>query len=186
MKGKKFEVTNVTKKERKRNPTPSFTTSSLQQEAARKLNFRARKTMMLAQQLYEGIELSKKEGAVGLITYMRTDSTRISDTAKTEARSYIESKYGKEFIAHDIKPVKAKANAQDAHEAIRPTSAMRAPEELKAVLSRDQLRLYRLIWERFIASQMASAVLDTVTVDLQNNDVLFRANGSQIKRYKRN
>lgn len=181
VKGSEFEVMNVVKKERKRNASPAFTTSSLQQEAARKLNFRAKKTMMLAQQLYEGIELSKKEGAVGLITYMRTDSTRISDTAKTEAKSYIETKYGKEFIAGEQKQVKAKANAQDAHEAIRPTSAMRTPEELKAILSRDQLRLYRLIWERFIASQMAPAVLDTVTVDLQNNDVLFRANGSQVK-----
>lgn len=181
IKGSEFEVMNVVKKERKRNASPAFTTSSLQQEAARKLNFRAKKTMMLAQQLYEGIELSKKEGAVGLITYMRTDSTRISDTAKTEAKSYIETKYGKEFIAGEQKQAKAKANAQDAHEAIRPTSAMRTPEELKAILSRDQLRLYRLIWERFIASQMAPAVLDTVTVDLQNNDVLFRANGSQVK-----
>lgn len=181
VKGSEFEVMNVVKKERKRNAAPAFTTSSLQQEAARKLNFRAKKTMMLAQQLYEGIELSKKEGAVGLITYMRTDSTRISETAKTEAVAYIEGKYGKEFVAQEQKQVKAKANAQDAHEAIRPTSAMRTPEELKAILSRDQLRLYRLIWERFIASQMASAVLDTVTVDLQNNDVLFRANGSQVK-----
>ncbi|MCM3722208.1 MULTISPECIES: type I DNA topoisomerase [Solibacillus] len=181
VKGSEFEVMNVVKKERKRNASPAFTTSSLQQEAARKLNFRAKKTMMLAQQLYEGIELSKKEGAVGLITYMRTDSTRISDTAKTEAKSYIETKYGKDFIAGEQKQAKAKANAQDAHEAIRPTSAMRTPEELKAILSRDQLRLYRLIWERFIASQMAPAVLDTVTVDLQNNDVLFRANGSQVK-----
>lgn len=181
IKGTDFEVKNVVKKERKRNAAPAFTTSSLQQEAARKLNFRAKKTMMLAQQLYEGIELSKKEGAVGLITYMRTDSTRISDTAKTEAMAYIETKYGKDFIAGEQKQVKAKANAQDAHEAIRPTSAMRTPDELKAILSRDQLRLYRLIWERFIASQMASAVLDTVTVDLQNNDVLFRANGSQVK-----
>ena len=181
IKGSEFEVMNVVKKERKRNASPAFTTSSLQQEAARKLNFRAKKTMMLAQQLYEGIELSKKEGAVGLITYMRTDSTRISDTAKTEAKSYIETKYGKDFIAGEQKQAKAKANAQDAHEAIRPTSAMRTPEELKAILSRDQLRLYRLIWERFIASQMAPAVLDTVTVDLQNNDVLFRANGSQVK-----
>lgn len=181
VKGSEFEVMNVVKKERKRNASPAFTTSSLQQEAARKLNFRAKKTMMLAQQLYEGIELSKKEGAVGLITYMRTDSTRISDTAKTEAKSYIETKYGKDFIAAEQKQAKAKANAQDAHEAIRPTSAMRTPEELKAILSRDQLRLYRLIWERFIASQMAPAVLDTVTVDLQNNDVLFRANGSQVK-----
>ena len=181
VKGSEFEVMNVVKKERKRNASPAFTTSSLQQEAARKLNFRAKKTMMLAQQLYEGIELSKKEGAVGLITYMRTDSTRISDTAKTEAKSYIETKYGKDFIAGEQKQAKAKANAQDAHEAIRPTSAMRTPEELKAILSRDQLRLYRLIWERFIASQMAPAVLDTVTVDLQNNDVSFRANGSQVK-----
>ncbi|BAK17429.1 topoisomerase IA [Solibacillus silvestris StLB046] len=181
IKGSEFEVMNVIKRERKRNASPAFTTSSLQQEAARKLNFRAKKTMMLAQQLYEGIELSKKEGAVGLITYMRTDSTRISDTAKTEAKSYIETKYGKDFIAGEQKQAKAKANAQDAHEAIRPTSAMRTPEELKAILSRDQLRLYRLIWERFIASQMSPAVLDTVTVDLQNNDVLFRANGSQVK-----
>jgi DNA topoisomerase I len=181
VKGNDFEVVNVVKKERKRNAAPAFTTSSLQQEAARKLNFRAKKTMMLAQQLYEGIELSKKEGAVGLITYMRTDSTRISDSAKSEARSYIEGKYGKDYIAQDVKPVKTKANAQDAHEAIRPTSAMRTPDELKAVLSRDQLRLYRLIWERFIASQMSSAVLDTVTADIQNNDVMFRANGSQVK-----
>lgn len=181
VKGSDFEVMNVVKKERKRNAAPAFTTSSLQQEAARKLNFRAKKTMMLAQQLYEGIELSKKEGAVGLITYMRTDSTRISDSAKAEAISYIEGKYGKDFIAQEQKQVKAKANAQDAHEAIRPTSAMRTPEELKVILSRDQLRLYRLIWERFVASQMAPAILDTVTVDLQNNDVLFRANGSQVK-----
>lgn len=181
VKGTSFEVVNVSKKERKRNAAPAFTTSSLQQEAARKLNFRAKKTMMLAQQLYEGIDVGKKEGTVGLITYMRTDSTRISDTAKTEAVAYIESKYGKEFISTELKQAKKASNAQDAHEAIRPTSTMRTPDELKAVLSRDQLRLYRLIWERFIASQMAPAVLDTVAVDLQNGDVLFRANGSQVK-----
>ncbi|QPQ32054.1 type I DNA topoisomerase [Lysinibacillus sp. JNUCC 51] len=181
VKGTSFEVVNVSKKERKRNAAPAFTTSSLQQEAARKLNFRAKKTMMLAQQLYEGIDVGKKEGTVGLITYMRTDSTRISDTAKTEAIAYIESKYGKEFISTESKQAKKASNAQDAHEAIRPTSTMRTPDELKAVLSRDQLRLYRLIWERFIASQMAPAVLDTVAVDLQNGDVLFRANGSQVK-----
>ena len=180
-KGKNYKVTNVVKKERRRNAAPAFTTSSLQQEAARKLNFRAKKTMMLAQQLYEGIELSKKEGAVGLITYMRTDSTRISETAKNEAIQYIESKYGKEFLIAGVKQEKKQTNAQDAHEAIRPTSAMRTPEELKTVLSRDQLRLYRLIWERFVASQMAPAVLDTVTVDLINEDVQFRANGSQVK-----
>lgn len=181
VKGTNFDVVNVSKKERKRNAAPAFTTSSLQQEAARKLNFRAKKTMMLAQQLYEGIDIGKKEGTVGLITYMRTDSTRISETAKTEAIAYIESKYGKEYISTETKQTKKASNAQDAHEAIRPTSTMRTPEELKAVLSRDQLRLYRLIWERFIASQMAPAVLDTVAVDLQNGDVLFRANGSQVK-----
>ncbi|MFJ5765176.1 type I DNA topoisomerase [Lysinibacillus sp. NPDC093210] len=181
VKGTAFEVVNVTKKERKRNAAPAFTTSSLQQEAARKLNFRAKKTMMLAQQLYEGIDIGKKEGTVGLITYMRTDSTRISETAKTEAVSYIETKYGKEYISTETKQVKKASNAQDAHEAIRPTSTMRTPDELKTVLSRDQLRLYRLIWERFIASQMAPAVLDTVAVDLQHGDVLFRANGSQVK-----
>ncbi|MGE7841856.1 type I DNA topoisomerase [Lysinibacillus sp. NPDC093712] len=181
VKGTAFEVVNVTKKERKRNAAPAFTTSSLQQEAARKLNYRAKKTMMLAQQLYEGIDIGKKEGTVGLITYMRTDSTRISETAKTEAFSYIETKYGKEYISTETKQVKKASNAQDAHEAIRPTSTMRTPDELKTVLSRDQLRLYRLIWERFIASQMAPAVLDTVAVDLQHGDVLFRANGSQVK-----
>ena len=181
LKGDEFEITNVVKKERKRNAAPAFTTSSLQQEAARKLNFRAKKTMMLAQQLYEGIDIGKKEGTVGLITYMRTDSTRISDTAKAEAIGYIEGKYGKDYVVGEVKQAKKQANAQDAHEAIRPTSAMRTPDELKAVLSRDQLRLYRLIWERFIASQMAPAVLDTVTVDLQNEGVQFRANGSHVK-----
>lgn len=181
VKGTEFLVANVAKKERKRNAAPAFTTSSLQQEAARKLNFRAKKTMMLAQQLYEGIDIGKKEGTVGLITYMRTDSTRISETAKAEAISYIETKYGKEYIATEVKQAKKASNAQDAHEAIRPTSTMRTPDELKTVLSRDQLRLYRLIWERFVASQMAPAILDTVAVDLQNNDVLFRANGSQVK-----
>ncbi|OCS91490.1 type I DNA topoisomerase [Caryophanon latum] len=181
IKGKAFEVTNVVRKERKRNAAQPFTTSSLQQEAARKLNFRAKKTMMLAQQLYEGIDIGKKEGTVGLITYMRTDSTRISETAKTEVLSFIETTYGKEFVATEQKQVKKSTNSQDAHEAIRPTSTMRSPDTLKTVLSRDQLRLYRLIWERFIASQMAPAVLDTMTVDLQNGDVQFRANGSQVK-----
>lgn len=181
LKGDEFEITNVVKKERKRNAAPAFTTSSLQQEAARKLNFRAKKTMMLAQQLYEGIDIGKKEGTVGLITYMRTDSTRISDTAKAEAVGYIEGKYGKDYIAGEAKQAKKQTNAQDAHEAIRPTSVMRTPDELKAVLSRDQLRLYRLIWERFIASQMSPAILDTVTVDLQNEGVQFRANGSHVK-----
>lgn len=180
MKGKKFEVANVVKKERKRNPAPSFTTSSLQQEAARKLNFRARKTMMLAQQLYEGIDLGKKQGTVGLITYMRTDSTRISDSAKADAQEYIKTEFGAEYISTK-KVEKQSKKAQDAHEAVRPTSVLRTPNELKAILSRDQLKLYKLIWERFIASQMASAILDTVAVDLKNGEVYFRANGSQVK-----
>ncbi len=177
---KKFEVSSVVKKERKRNPAVPFTTSSLQQEAARKLNFRARKTMMLAQQLYEGINLGK-EGSVGLITYMRTDSTRISDTAKEEARNFIQSTYGEEYVTKSAVVKKETNKTQDAHEAVRPTSVMRPPAAMKAVLSRDQLRLYRLIWERFVASQMAPAILDTVTADLVNGDVRFRANGSQVK-----
>ncbi|WP_391121208.1 type I DNA topoisomerase [Psychrobacillus sp. L3] len=180
MKGKKFEVTNAVKKERKRNPAASFTTSSLQQEAARKLNFRARKTMMLAQQLYEGIDLGKKEGTVGLITYMRTDSTRISDTAKAEAHAFIHNEYGSEYITSRNAEKQSK-KAQDAHEAVRPTSVLRTPDQVKAILSKDQLRLYKLIWERFIASQMASAILDTVAVDMKNGDAVFRANGSQVK-----
>jgi len=174
-----FNVTDVTKKEKLRNPANPFTTSSLQQEAARKLNFKARKTMMLAQQLYEGIDL-KKQGTVGLITYMRTDSTRISDTAKTEAAGYIKEKFGEQYLSKR-KSAGQKAGAQDAHEAIRPTSALRTPTEMKAYLSRDQLRLYKLIWERFMASQMAAAVIDTVAVDLVQGPIKFRANGQTIK-----
>ncbi|WML39078.1 type I DNA topoisomerase [Neobacillus sp. OS1-2] len=176
----KFKVISVTKKERRRNPAPPFITSSLQQEAARKLNFRARKTMMLAQQLYEGIELGK-EGTVGLITYMRTDSTRISEVAQGEAASYIKAEYGENFLKDEQRKEKKQTNAQDAHEAIRPTSTLRDPGSLKEFLSRDQLRLYKLIWERFLASQMAQAVMDTMSVDLQNGNVLFRATGSKIK-----
>ncbi|MCU4820628.1 type I DNA topoisomerase [Bacillus cereus] len=180
MKDNAFSVENVTRKERKRNPALPFTTSSLQQEAARKLNMRAKKTMMLAQQLYEGIDLGK-QGTVGLITYMRTDSTRISETAQTEARTYITEAYGTEYIGTEKKKETKKSNAQDAHEAIRPTSVMRKPEELKSFLGRDQLRLYKLIWERFVASQMASAIMDTVTARLVNNNVQFRASGSVVK-----
>lgn len=180
LKGKQFTVTDVTKKERYRNPAAPFTTSSLQQEAARKLNFRTRKTMMLAQQLYEGIALGK-QGTVGLITYMRTDSTRIADSAIAEANQHIIEKYGKEFTRSKKRTDKNTKGAQDAHEAIRPTSALRSPSEMKDYLSRDQYRLYKLIWERFIASQMAPAILDTMRVDLDNNGVQFRANGSKVK-----
>lgn len=180
LKDNAFSVENVTRKERKRNPALPFTTSSLQQEAARKLNMRAKKTMMLAQQLYEGIDLGK-QGTVGLITYMRTDSTRISETAQTEARTCITEAFGTEYIGTEKKKETKKSNAQDAHEAIRPTSVMRKPEELKSFLSRDQLRLYKLIWERFVASQMASAIMDTVTARLINNNVQFRSSGSVVK-----
>ncbi|AIF43770.1 type I DNA topoisomerase [Virgibacillus sp. SK37] len=178
---KKFSIEKVNKRERKRNPAKPFTTSSLQQEAARKLNFKAKKTMMVAQQLYEGIDLGKKAGGItGLITYMRTDSTRISETAVQEAKGYIEDSYGKDYLGN-LKQAKQKEGAQDAHEAIRPTSVLRDPKTMKAILSRDQLRLYKLIWERFLASQMAPAILDTMTVHLVNNGIEFRATGSKIK-----
>lgn len=180
LKGKQFSVEKVNKRERKRNPALPFTTSSLQQEAARKLNFRARKTMMVAQQLYEGIDLGGKQGITGLITYMRTDSTRISETAQKEAISYIEENYGKEFLG-STKKTKQKDGAQDAHEAIRPTSILKDPKTVKSVLSRDQYRLYKLIWERFTASQMAPAVMDTMTVHLLNEGIEFRATGSSVK-----
>ncbi|WP_449539997.1 type I DNA topoisomerase [Ferdinandcohnia sp. Marseille-Q9671] len=178
--GNSFSITSVTKKERKRNPAPAFITSSLQQEAARKLNFRAKKTMMLAQQLYEGIDLGK-DGTVGLITYMRTDSTRVSETAIQESSQYIESTFGNQFISDTKRKEKKGTNTQDAHEAIRPTSVFREPSSVKQYLSRDQFRLYKLIWERFLASQMASAIMDTMSVNLNNGDVVFRATGSKVK-----
>ncbi|MBO1199001.1 type I DNA topoisomerase [Staphylococcus simiae] len=176
--GDQFEITNVNKKEKTRNPANPFTTSTLQQEAARKLNFKARKTMMVAQQLYEGIDL-KKQGTVGLITYMRTDSTRISDTAKAEAKDYIIDKYGNEYVSK--RKASGKQGDQDAHEAIRPSSTLRTPDDMKSFLTRDQYRLYKLIWERFVASQMAPAILDTVALDVTQGDIKFRANGQTIK-----
>lgn len=176
-----FVVSDVKEKERQRNPAPPFITSSLQQEAARKLNFRAAKTMQIAQQLYEGIDLGK-EGTVGLITYMRTDSTRVSPVAQEEAKEYILSAFGRDYYPETPRVyLKKGANAQDAHEAIRPTSVSKTPEEVKPYLSRDQHRLYKLVWERFVASQMASAVLDTMTVDIAAGDVTFRATGSKVK-----
>ncbi|GGJ22035.1 type I DNA topoisomerase [Paenibacillus hunanensis] len=176
-----FEVNEIKERERLRHPAAPFTTSSLQQEAARKLNFRAAKTMSVAQQLYEGIDLGK-EGTVGLITYMRTDSTRIAASAQEEIREYITGKYGNEFIPEEPRQyTKKNANAQDAHEAIRPTSASRDPESVKEYMSRDQFRLYKLVWERFAASQMASAVLDTMSVDIGAGPTTFRAVGSKVR-----
>ncbi|MHA6484411.1 type I DNA topoisomerase [Paenibacillus sp. strain BS8-2] len=181
MNGESFVVQEVKEKERLRNPAPPFITSSLQQEAARKIGFRASKTMSVAQQLYEGVELGK-EGTVGLITYMRTDSTRISPVAQEEAKTYISDKYGSDYVPEQPRVyTKKNSNAQDAHEAIRPTSIYRDPESVKAFLSRDQLRLYKLVWERFASSQMSSAVLDTMTVDLGAGETVFRASGSKIK-----
>lgn len=178
---KKFKIVKVNKRERKRNPEKPFITSTLQQEAARKLNFRAKKTMMIAQQLYEGIDLGREAGGItGLITYMRTDSTRISDSARNEAVQYIERKFGKQYVKAATSQ-KQQQGAQDAHEAIRPTSVLREPSSLKDVLSSDQLKLYKLIYDRFLASQMAPAIMDTMTVHLENNGVEFRATGSKIK-----
>ncbi|ASF39453.1 DNA topoisomerase I [Halobacillus halophilus] len=180
MTGKDFSVEKVNKRERKRNPSLPFTTSSLQQEAARKLNFRAKKTMMIAQQLYEGIDLGGKQGTTGLITYMRTDSTRLSNSAKDDAKQYIENNFGSEYLGNSNK-TKKQEGAQDAHEAIRPTGADRDPKAMKSILSRDQYRLYKLVWDRFVSSQMAPAVLDTMTVHLYNQGVEFRATGSEVK-----
>ncbi|TBL77717.1 type I DNA topoisomerase [Paenibacillus thalictri] len=179
--GADFIVREVKEKERQRNPSPPFITSSLQQEAARKLNFRAAKTMSVAQQLYEGIDIGS-EGTVGLITYMRTDSTRISPVAQEEAKEYIEAKYGNDYYPETPRNyIKKAANAQDAHEGIRPSSVLREPEQVKSYLSKDQYRLYKLVWERFLASQMASAVMDTMTVDITAGATVFRAAGSKVK-----
>lgn len=176
-----FTVKEVKEKERTRNPSAPFTTSSLQQEAARKLNFRAAKTMSVAQQLYEGVDLGK-EGTVGLITYMRTDSTRIAASAQEEAKEFISQKYGETFVPETFRQYSKKAaNAQEAHEAIRPTSVLRDPDSVKAYTSRDQFRLYKLIWERFVASQMSSAILDTLSVDITAGDATFRATGSKVR-----
>ncbi len=158
-----WRVTSVKERETRRNAAAPFTTSTLQQEASRKLKFRVRKTMQLAQALYEGVDLGA-EGTQGLITYMRTDSTRVADSARESAREFVESSYGKEFIGAQ-RQFKMREGAQDAHEAIRPTSVFRTPDEVAGVLKRDELRLYRLIWERFVASQMAPAVFDQTTVD---------------------
>lgn len=176
-----FKVRDVKEKERLRNPSSPFTTSSLQQEAARKLNFRASKTMSVAQQLYEGVDLGK-EGTVGLITYMRTDSTRIAASAQEEAKELIIQKYGEDYVPESPRQYSKKStNAQDAHEAIRPTSALRDPDTVKPFMSRDQFRLYKLVWERFMASQMASAIMDTLSVDIEAGETIFRAAGSKVR-----
>ncbi|MFZ7104581.1 MAG: type I DNA topoisomerase [Peptococcaceae bacterium] len=179
LKGKKYAVKQVKKQKKNRNPAAPFTTSSLQQEAYRKLNYTAKKTMRIAQQLYEGIDLGT-EGTVGLITYIRTDSTRISETAQKEAQDYIVEKYGKQYLPDKPRQFKNKGNTQNAHEAIRPTSIMRAPEQIKGFLSRDQFKLYKLIWERFLASQMAQAIMEQTTVIITADRYTFNAAGSVV------
>src|SRR5437016_1717117 len=172
-----FVVDEVTTKERKRNPVPPFITSKLQQEAARKLGFAVKRTMMIAQKLYEGVELGS-EGSVGLITYMRTDSTRVSDAALNEAREFIRSQYGAPYLPEKAIHYRSKKDAQDAHEAIRPTEVRRTPDSLASYLNKDELRLYRLIWQRFVASQMTPAIFDQTTIDIGAGRFLFRATGS--------
>ncbi|MEP6901579.1 MAG: type I DNA topoisomerase, partial [Actinomycetota bacterium] len=173
----KFIVDSVTTKERRRNATPPFITSKLQQEASRKLGFPVKKTMSVAQKLYEGVEIGS-EGLVGLITYMRSDSTRVSDTALAEVRDFIGGNYGGEYLPAKPNFYKTKGGAQDAHEAIRPTDAARTPENLKSYLDNDSYRLYRLIWQRFVASQMSPAIFDQTTIDIKAGRFMFRATGS--------
>lgn len=174
-----YAVREVTKKEQRKNPAPPFITSTLQQEASRRLGFRVSKTMQVAQQLYEGLDVGS-EGTVGLISYMRTDSTRISEAARAEALEFIGGRFGSEYQGPPRK-YKSRPGAQEAHEAIRPTSVLRDPEEIKNSLTRDQYRLYRLIWERFLASQMASCILNVETADISAGEYILRASGTSVK-----
>ena len=178
--GAEYAVRSVTTKEKRRNPVAPFITSTLQQEAARKLRFSVKRTMALAQRLYEGMEIGK-EGSVGLITYMRTDSTRVSGEALEEARSFIRQRYGDSYLPQHPNIYKTKKDAQDAHEAIRPTSAARTPESLAGQLSEDELKVYRLIWMRLLASQMTPALFDQTSIDIAAREYLFRATGSVLK-----
>ncbi len=180
-----FVIGKIKKSERRRKPAAPFITSTLQQEASRRLGYTARRTMMIAQQLYEGLDLGEG-GTTGLITYMRTDSTNIAEVAQNEARAYIQKNYGKEFVPGTPPQYKTRAqSAQEAHEAVRPTSVMRLPDAIKANLTSEQFKLYQLIWQRFVASQMESAVYDTISIDVNANGhdhkYLFRASGSTIK-----
>lgn len=175
-----YTIASIKPGEKKRHPAPPFITSTLQQEASRKYGFGASKTMMIAQQLYEGLDV-KGHGTIGLITYMRTDSTRISDEAQKEAENIIKSTYGNDFYPAVPNVYKTKKSAQDAHEAIRPSYLNLKPDEIKESLTNEQYKLYKLIWERFMASQMASAIFTTLSIDIDANGYTFKANGSQIK-----
>ena len=178
--GVPFQVTDIKVGERTRHAPPPFTTSSLQQEAVKKLNFSTKKTMLLAQQLYEGVNVGKG-GAVGLITYMRTDSVRLSDVATAELRSFIGSTYGAEYVPAGVNVYSSKKNAQDAHEAIRPTSVERTPEAVAQYLTKDQLKLYTLIWKRTVACQMKAAVYDVTTLLIGAAGYQLRAGGAVLK-----
>ncbi len=181
LKSNDYMVHRIQVKERRRKPSPPFITSTLQQEASRRLNFSAKRTMMVAQQLYEGLEVGAKKESIGLITYLRTDATRVSPESQEEARSYIDEHFGKEYLPEKPPFYAGKKGAQEAHEAIRPTSVLRDPVTIKKYLSRDQLRLYRLIWERFVASQMTPALFENVRVDIKGGEYIFKASGSTIK-----
>lgn len=178
--GEAYQITDITKRAREKNPVPPFTTSSMQQEAYRKHGILTKKTMQLAQQLYEGIELGKA-GVQGLITYMRTDSTRISPEAEAAVRQFIKEHFGGDYLPAKPRVYHGKGKIQDAHEAIRPTDVNRRPSDIKQFLSPQQYKLYKLIWERFVASQMASAIFDTTTVELTAGRYGFRASGSVIR-----
>lgn len=180
LEGAEYTISTVKKRVTKKNPAPPFITSTLQQEASRRMGFQARRTMKTAQELYEGIEI-EGIGLIGLITYMRTDSLRVSKEAQEQASEYILQVYGKDYLPDKPRVFKTKANAQDAHEAIRPSMPQLTPEKVKSSLTTDQYKLYKLIWERFIASQMANALLDTVSADIQANDCTFRASGYSVK-----
>lgn len=183
LKNQDFTVAKVTKRERIRRPAVPFTTSLLQQEASRKLNFTSRKTMVVAQQLYEGLEIGD-EGLTGLVTYIRTDSKRVSETAQQEAKQLITERFGAAYVPKEVKQVEGKnkdSKVQDAHEAIRPTYVHIEPESIKKHLTNDQYKLYKLIWARFVASQMAPAIIDTTTLDIDAGEYQFRATGSVIK-----
>ncbi|QWQ39353.1 type I DNA topoisomerase [Gemella sp. zg-570] len=175
-----FLVVDVIKVNKNRNSPNVFTTSTMQQDASRKINFKTRKTMSLAQELYEGINLKKLGGVTGLITYMRTDSTRISDDAKNQAYNFILKNFGKEYCSTSAKKTKENKNIQDAHEGIRPTNVEFTPDRVKEYLSPDQYKLYKLIWERFVASQMSDAIYETTTTTFKNNKVIFKASESKI------
>jgi len=180
LQGVPYAVSQIEKKERRKNPPAPFTTSKLQQEASRKLRFSPKRTMALAQRLYEGVEVGS-EGPVGLITYMRTDSTRISPDAQAETTAFVRERFGADYVPATPNVFKNKKGAQDAHEAIRPTAVTRDPEQLKTLLERDLYNLYAMIWKRFVASQMTPAIMEQTRVDITAGEALFRATGSVVR-----